>query len=73
MRCTRRTSLGSRMDSDRGVASTMRWMRWRSGSRCTNVNYIVDADVEKFFDRLSHSWLMRFLEHRHRRSRASCD
>jgi RNA-directed DNA polymerase len=30
----------------------------------TNVNYIVDADVEKFFDRLSHSWLMRFLEHR---------
>ena len=30
----------------------------------TNVNYIVDADVEKFFDRLSHDWLMRFLEHR---------
>jgi RNA-directed DNA polymerase len=34
------------------------------GITCTNVNYIVDADVEKFFDRLSHSWLMRFLEHR---------
>jgi RNA-directed DNA polymerase len=30
----------------------------------TSVNYIVDADVEKFFDRLSHHWLMRFLEHR---------
>ena len=30
----------------------------------TKVNYIVDADVEKFFDRLSHDWLMRFLEHR---------
>ena len=30
----------------------------------TNVNYIVDADVEKFFDRLSHDWLMRFVEHR---------
>ena len=34
------------------------------GITCTSVNYIVDADVEKFFDRLSHSWLMRFLEHR---------
>jgi group II intron reverse transcriptase/maturase len=30
----------------------------------TSVNYIVDADVEKFFDRLSHDWLMRFVEHR---------
>ncbi len=30
----------------------------------TKVNYIVDADVEKFFDRISHDWLMRFLEHR---------
>ena len=30
----------------------------------TNVNYIVDADIEKFFDRISHDWLMRFLEHR---------
>lgn len=27
-------------------------------------NYIVDADVEKFFDRISHDWLLRFLEHR---------
>jgi len=30
----------------------------------TSVNYIVDADVEKFFDRLSHDWLMRLVEHR---------
>lgn len=30
----------------------------------TNVNYIVDADIEKFFDRISHQWLIRFLEHR---------
>jgi group II intron reverse transcriptase/maturase len=30
----------------------------------TKVNFIVDADVEKFFDRISHDWLMRFLEHR---------
>jgi RNA-directed DNA polymerase len=30
----------------------------------TKVNYIVDADIEKFFDRISHDWMMRFLEHR---------
>jgi group II intron reverse transcriptase/maturase len=30
----------------------------------TKVNYIVDADVEKFFDRISHDWLLRFLGHR---------
>ena len=30
----------------------------------TSVNYIVDADIEKFFDRLSHDWLMRLVEHR---------
>ena len=30
----------------------------------TSVNHIVDADIEKFFDRLSHDWLMRFVEHR---------
>ena len=28
------------------------------------MNYIVDADVEKFFDRISHDWLLRFLGHR---------
>jgi len=30
----------------------------------TPVNYILDADIEKFFDRISHAWLMQFLEHR---------
>jgi group II intron reverse transcriptase/maturase len=28
------------------------------------VNYIVDADIRKFFDTVSHAWLIRFLEHR---------
>src|SRR4029450_10216463 len=28
------------------------------------VNWVLDADIEKFFDRLSHDWLMRFVEHR---------
>lgn len=28
------------------------------------VNYILDADIQAFFDRVSHEWLVRFLEHR---------
>lgn len=35
-----------------------------AGIMRTKVNYIVDADVEKFFDRINHDWLMRFLDHR---------
>jgi len=30
----------------------------------TNVNWIVDADIQSFFDKVSHAWLIRFLEHR---------
>jgi len=30
----------------------------------TKLGWIVDLDVEQFFDRLSHEWLVRFLEHR---------
>ena len=28
------------------------------------VNWIVDADLENFFDSVSHEWLIKFLEHR---------
>jgi group II intron reverse transcriptase/maturase len=28
------------------------------------VSYILDADIQSFFDRVSHEWLERFLEHR---------
>jgi RNA-directed DNA polymerase len=28
------------------------------------VNYILDADIQAFFDRVSHDWLVQFLEHR---------
>ena len=28
------------------------------------VNWILDADIQAFFDRVSHDWLIRFLEHR---------
>ncbi|MEI7881729.1 MAG: group II intron reverse transcriptase/maturase [bacterium] len=28
------------------------------------VNWIIDADIRKFFDNVRHEWLMKFLEHR---------
>ena len=27
------------------------------------INYMVDADIEGFFDNVDHEWLMKFLEH----------
>ena len=30
----------------------------------SKVNWILDADIRKFFDSVSHDWLIRFLEHR---------
>jgi group II intron reverse transcriptase/maturase len=30
----------------------------------TKVNWILDADISKFFDTVNHAWLIRFLEHR---------
>ena len=35
-----------------------------AGIKRTKVNWIVDADVRKFFDSVNHDWLIRFLEHR---------
>jgi RNA-directed DNA polymerase len=32
-------------------------------SRC-KINYILDADVSAFFDRINHDWLLKFIEHR---------
>jgi retron-type reverse transcriptase len=28
------------------------------------VNRVLDADIQKFFDAMNHDWLMRFLQHR---------
>ena len=28
------------------------------------VNWILDADIEGFFDAIDHEWLVKFLEHR---------
>ena len=34
------------------------------GINLRQVNWILDADIRSFFDRISHAWMMRFLEHR---------
>ena len=34
------------------------------GISSTRVNYILDADIGSFFDAVSQTWLVRFLEHR---------
>ena len=28
------------------------------------INWVLDCDVQSFFDKVSQSWLMRFIEHR---------
>ena len=34
------------------------------GIKGRNIWWILDADIERFFDTVSHQWLVRFLEHR---------
>ena len=34
------------------------------GINAKKVNWILDADIEKFFDTVSQEWLIRFVEHR---------
>jgi RNA-directed DNA polymerase len=35
-----------------------------TGIARTNVNWILDADISRFFDAISHEWLIKFMEHR---------
>lgn len=34
------------------------------GIKMRKVNWILDADIQSFFDEIDHDWMMRFLEHR---------
>lgn len=34
------------------------------GIKSQKVNWILDADIRAFFDRIDHAWMMRFLAHR---------
>jgi retron-type reverse transcriptase len=42
----------------------MRWMRSASGSTASKVSFILDADIQSFFDTVNQEWLIRFVEHR---------
>ena len=34
------------------------------GIKTRNINWVLDADISRFFDTISHEWLVRFIEHR---------
>jgi len=34
------------------------------GIQTKRVNWILDADIRNFFDRMSHEWILQFVEHR---------
>lgn len=35
-----------------------------AGIRSKKVNWVLDADIQGFFDNINHEWMMKFLEHR---------
>jgi group II intron reverse transcriptase/maturase len=35
-----------------------------AGITTTKVNWVLDADIQSFFDTVEHGWVLRFLEHR---------
>jgi group II intron reverse transcriptase/maturase len=37
---------------------------WATALTTTKVNWVLDLDVCSFFDRISHDWLVKFLQHR---------
>ena len=34
------------------------------GIKTRNINWVLDADIAKFVDTISHDWLVKFIEHR---------
>ena len=34
------------------------------GIKTRNIDWVLDADISRFFDTISHDWLVRFIEHR---------
>ena len=46
----------------RGAHDALDALAYCIGKR--KVNWIVDADIQKFFDRIDRDWMVRFLEHR---------
>ncbi|HEY3065796.1 MAG TPA: hypothetical protein VGL09_08395 [Methylomirabilota bacterium] len=55
--------LGSPTDSGRGAARIMRWMLY-AGLLTRKVNWVLDADIRRFYEAINHEWLVKFVEHR---------
>jgi retron-type reverse transcriptase len=43
------------------------------GITAKKVSWVLDADIQRFFDTLEHGWLLRFLEHRGGPARPAAD
>ena len=37
---------------------------WNQALHRQKVNYVLDVDIERFFDSMDHTWLLRFVQHR---------
>lgn len=60
----RRMAGNGRSASQRSRTRSSRLHALAFGIKGRNVHWILDADIRSFFDRISHDWLVRFLEHR---------
>ncbi|MET5513189.1 reverse transcriptase domain-containing protein [Klebsiella pneumoniae] len=56
--------MGSHAGSDPGENQHDALDALATGLVRTNINWVLDADISQFFDRVSHEWLIRFTEHR---------
>ena len=64
MRFMSKTSWDFRMDFGRGRGQHDALDALAVGIDRRNVNWILDADVSKFFDTVDHDWLMKLVAHR---------
>ncbi len=62
MQSTKTTLWGFHTGSDPGQHNALDALA--TGLVRTNVNWVLDADISQFFDKVSHEWLIRFIEHR---------
>ncbi len=64
MQSTKMTLWGFHTGSDSGRSQHNALDALATGLVRTNVNWVLDADISQFFDKVSHEWLIRFIEHR---------
>ena len=50
------------MAFDQSVSSIKRWMHCRLSTK--KVNFVFDADIRDFFNKINREWLVKFIEHR---------